>query len=186
MAKGMDLSRAPHNWHKRQFQKRATNIFISNSCIGACVLLPKVPSLKDNVHLDMGGLMGILKTCLVTWGSNLHLEEMGGRCWRKGWEAAISGFYGVLCWSPCTVRSNLLHLGGMSHAWGAEWQPAQECGTSLLKTPTFSTLPILWWGEMIKDNIVSFVCPPNPHKRFFPIRWEKVYLMKIPDDVKPK
>lgn len=74
----------------------------------------------------------------------------------------------------------------MSHAWGAEWQPVQECGTSLLKTPTFSTLAILWWGEMIKDNIVSFVCPPNPHKRFFPIRWEKVYLMKIPDDVKPK
>lgn len=45
--------------------KEGPNIFISNSCIGACVLLPKVPSLKDNAHLDMWGLVELLKIYLI-------------------------------------------------------------------------------------------------------------------------
>lgn len=136
MAKGMNLSHAPHNWHKRQFQKRATNIFISNSCIGACALFPKVPSLKDSVHLDTGGLMGILKTCLVSWGSNLHLEEMGAGRVRSSHLWVLWSLLPIILYHQTQFA---ISRRGVS-AWVASWQPAQECGPSLVKVPTF----LLW------------------------------------------
>jgi hypothetical protein len=154
----MDLSQAPHNWHKRQFQKRATNISISNSCIGALALLPCTVFKRwcSSGCMRTGGTIKSLPHYLRV--KPTFRSERGKKQWERS-EPHSPGFYGTLCWSAYTVRPNLPHLGGIPH-WAGRGMtsPAVWClsvqGTRL----SLSSQETLYLGEMIKYHIAIFVC----------------------------